>query len=123
MPGAKKRHIIVTIYFGLVIAANTINAAVSAVAAYLGETIRELPPQFLWLVSVLSCLHVGFALAMLSWKRWGFYGFCASGAIGIVILLIAEASLVRMLEVPLGLLIMFVILQIGRPKSVWAQME
>jgi hypothetical protein len=114
----------VTIWLLLVLTFNAISAVVS-VGSSIGTGANPLPvPAWFWMCMALgSAANVVSALVLLRWKRWGFYVFCVNAGAGVILNLTAGVSLLSCLIGLLGVGILYGVLQLGKPRSVWSQLE
>jgi hypothetical protein len=80
----------------------------------------------------IGIANVIFSIALLRWKKWGFFGWVGTSILLVVDNLIfinthrAHLSLVTLARVPLPMLyvvILYVLLQIGNEKRGWTQLE
>ena len=122
--GARSRPGLVTAWLLLVVAINTVFAV-----GYLGASIRagetplHVPPWFFLCMALGSAANVVSAVALLKWRRWGFYVICANALAGLILNLTAGVPVVFCLAGLLGLGILYAVLQLGKPKSVWSQLK
>ena len=123
--GMRERHGCVTAYLVFVLVANAIT---SLVYVFMSDAIlRNLPQAEDWMIPILivgSLLNVVFAVALLRWKKWGFFGFAALGAMIFVLNMMAGLG-AQSLAGLVGIGILWVVLQVakeGQPKA-WELME
>jgi hypothetical protein len=82
MSEQNKRHSFLTIWLCLIVILNLLGGIY-----YLLNTdkIHELVPTTpLWVIKIqadLAIFNVVCAVALFNWKRWGFWGYCATGVI------------------------------------------
>lgn len=78
---------------------------------------------FIAVVIVLSLFNVVCAIALFRWKKWGFWGICASAIIEVIVnISIGEAVGVTILSL-VGPLILFGLLHVGEKDKGWPQLE
>lgn len=70
----------------------------------------------------LAAVNMACVLAMLLWRRWGFYGYVASVAVTFGVSLSVGVGLAQALFPLVLLLAVFGALQTGKPSG-WAQLE
>jgi len=122
----RERHGCVTAYLAFMV---IVNAITSLVYIFLGEVIVEssrVPiSSFTFAVlMIVSLSNIAFALSLLKWKKWGFYGSIVSSIIGLLINTNLELPLEQTVLGLLGVGILFAILQIKQNgKSAWEHME
>jgi len=95
--------------------------------------IPPLPP-LAWIVPTLlfACIgiaNVVFSVALLRWKKWGFFGLVGTS----ILLVVNNLILMRINRVPLGrgrvpfillaVVILYAALQVGKEKRGWTQLE
>jgi hypothetical protein len=92
----------------------------------MGQQLHKLLPTIPdWMPPVLvalSVLDVIFAIALFAWKKWAFYGFCASALAAMAMNLAAGVGVVQSLLGLIGIAILYGLLQSGSPTA-WSQME
>jgi hypothetical protein len=119
----KQRHGCATAWLVLMIVANAFAALRYLIAG--GQIQRQLPGFPVWAVPVLTVgclLNIVFAVALLSWKKWGFYGFVALSALAFAVNLAAGVGALAVTGL-IGVAILFAVLQIGGKRSTWRQLE
>jgi hypothetical protein len=57
------------------------------------------------------------------WKKWGFYGLLVTAAISITVNLINGASVFHALLGLVGVVVLFILLNIGTQDNGWEQLE
>jgi len=133
--GARQRHGCVTSWLTLMIIANSLIAMSYLFAS--GTITKSLPNAPVWVFrvsGVVALANVVFAVALFRWRKWGFWGFVAVTVLALLLNLIAIFSpnqspnrtfggLFVILSAPLGVAILYGVLQIGRENNGWRQME
>jgi hypothetical protein len=102
------------------------------------QSIPNFPAWVVWPTFVLAVLNIVFAIALLNWKKWGFFGVLGTGlgALALNLYLLSQldlesgipqaaAGVVAVYAVgPLmGVMILFVLLRIGGEESAWSRLE
>lgn len=121
----KQRHWLVTGWLILMFVANALTALLIPLSA---PVIRQSNPSFpdwaVWVFPVLALLNVACTVALWYWQKWGFWGFCASAALGLVANLAAgQHPVVAAIGAVVGIAILYGVLQLGWPRSAWSQLE
>lgn len=120
----KQRHGCLTAYLVLMLLANSGTALVYLVAS---ESVRQGVPNMPdWAFPVLiagSLLNFACAIALFKWKRWGFWGFVVTAAIAFGINLSIGLGIGSALGGLVGVAILYGVLQLGKEKSGWSQLE
>lgn len=91
-----------------------------------GITAETLPDASAWTIgalTVLGIVNVACAVAVLAWRRWGFYGLCFSTLVVTIISFVSGASLVESLGILIAPVILYGLLRIGRERNAWAQLK
>lgn len=92
-----------------------------------GQAVREqLPGMPAWAIPVLivmSLFNLVCALALFQWKRWGFWGFCVSGVVALVVNLSSGLGIGSSIAGFSGIILLFGVLQIGRENKGWPQLD
>jgi hypothetical protein len=91
------------------------------------DTIRQYSPSTpdwaLLILAVTSIMNVACAVALLKWKKWGFFGFIATSVITFVVNLMTGLNIVHALGGLVGIAVLYGVLQIGKEKKGWTQLE
>jgi len=123
-PIGKKRHGCLTAWLILMIVANALTAILIPLsAAAVQQTNPNFPVWVLWVTASLAVLNILFAAALLAWKKWGFYGFAVNSGIAFGLNLYAGLPLQQAFVGLGGILLLFLVLQIGGDRKGWTQLE
>ena len=122
--GKPKRHGCLTTFLVLMVVSNAVTALL-----YLtnGEVIaanfpRAFPGAFVVIAVVCLC-NIAFAVALFQWKRWGFYGFAATGVIVLGVNLSIGVGVIQSLFGFAGAAILYWTLQMGKETRAWPHLE
>lgn len=124
MMNEKRRHGCLGTTLMLMILANSVIAF-----AYLMPTPDgrdRLPGIPEWAFRVLglgAVLNVTSAVALWKWKKWGFFGFCLSCVVALVVNLQVGVGIINSVAGLLGALMLYGVLQIGGEKKGWTQLD
>jgi hypothetical protein len=118
------------------------NAVALVKAPVLLRSIQQLLPNFpswvVWPTVVMALLNVVFAIALLNWKKWGFFGVLGTSlgdlALNFYLLIHLDLESVIPQEAAgvvvaytigplISVIILFVLLRIGGKESGWSQLE
>ena len=124
MDEQKRRHGCLTAWLVLLIVVNSLWALIYL---FSGQLVRQLRPSdpdwFIPVAIITAVLNLGFAVALFSWRRWGFWGYLATSIAALVV----NASMGRGIgQLASGLLFVAVLygtLQIGDEDKGWPQLE
>jgi uncharacterized membrane protein YhaH (DUF805 family) len=149
MENAKNRHGCLTAWLVLMIIANSVVASMCILGSgAICQAIPDMPGWSLPMLIAMSLFNVICALALLEWQKWGFWGFCASNAVAVIVNLsigfgigTAFGGLVGMLLLYgiqwftiililylnlgglVGMLLLYGVLHIGKENKGWTQLE
>lgn len=120
----KRRHGCLITYLILIILASSGTALLYLLAS---DLIRETQPNMPdWAFPVLianSVLNLLWTIALFRWKKWGFWGFVVSAVISISVNLSIDLSVLSALGGLVGVAVLFGVLQIGKEKKGWSQLD
>jgi hypothetical protein len=120
----KQRHGCLTAYLVFIIIANSASSLTYLVAS---EGIKQnMPGMPDWAFPVLifgGIFNLACAIALFRWKKWGFWGFVGSAAVVFFINLAIGIDIVSALSGLLGVAILYGVLQIGKERKGWSQLE
>jgi hypothetical protein len=80
-------------------------------------------PGLVYILGLAGILNIVFALALFGWKKWGFYGFCASAAVIFAINLSIGINPIAAFAGLIGPLVLFGVLQIGGDAKGWNYLQ
>jgi hypothetical protein len=73
---------------------------------------------------LLLILEIICAVALFSWKKWGFWGFCAVNIVGLGVDFFLGISLLwSSITVVTGIIFLFAVLNIGKEDKGWPQLD
>jgi hypothetical protein len=107
----------------VVIIANAGVAALYLLGIALNSLFPGVETWALVVVGALSILNVISAVALLRWKKWGFWGFCTTSVIAVVMNIILGVALYYIASGFLGVVILYLVLQIGKNNKGWPQLH
>jgi hypothetical protein len=90
---------------------------------FLREKLPDASPPLLTGLAALAVLNIGFAIALWNWKKWGFWGYCATSLSAFIINMSMGTGLGSSLVGLLGIVILYAALQIGGEKKGWSQLD
>jgi hypothetical protein len=119
--GGKQRHGCATAYLILMIVVNAVVGLQNFRLGIGGNVAPAMPNWPFPVLGLFGVLNVVFAVALLRWKKWGFYGFVAC-AIVVAVINFMFTGLGALLGLT-GVAVLYAVLQIGGKRSVWSQLE
>ncbi|WP_146400759.1 hypothetical protein [Pseudobythopirellula maris] len=87
---------------------------------------RSLPDAPGWAFPVLivfSLFNLVCAIALFQWKKWGFWGFCLSSVVALVVNLSIGLGIGPAVGGLIGLVLLYGVLHIGKENKGWPQLE
>lgn len=117
----KQRHGCLTAWLIFMIIANSISALV-----YLIDPDMVQPGASEWmflLLAFVGAFNVMCAIALLQWKKWGFYGFCLMAVIACFINISMGLGIVSLIYAPIPVGVLFGMLNMGKEKKAWPRLE
>ena len=124
MSDGKQRHGCLTAWLILMIIANS-----ASVLIYLfgSSAMRhEFPSAPGWafpVLAIVGIVNVICSIALFQWKKWGFSGFIATTVVTFAVNLIIGLNILQVLFGLIGIAILYGVLQIGKERKGWTQLE
>ena len=131
---AKKRHLLLTLYLGLLIFSALFGLVCYLIALISGEDlVSEVllidPPLFLYpvwftCVQILICISdlVAFA-GFFKWRKWGFWLYVCNTFVNFSVYSLLYGDLDNIIYSGLAVLLLYGILQLGGNKKGWTQLD
>lgn len=116
----RKRHGCLTAYLILMLIANSATALFTTFAVINNI---DMVHWALPIVAVCGFFNLACAIALLRWKKWGFWGFCISAMIIFIANLIIGVDAASALLGLVGIAVLFGVLQIGKENKGWTQLN
>lgn len=120
----KKRHGCLTAYLVLAIIANSATALLYVFGA---EAVKRSTPNLPgWAFPVLIPLvlfNLACAIALLRWKKWGFWGLVASAVVTLGVNLTIGFGFSSVIVGVVGVLLLYGVLHIGKDNKGWPQLD
>lgn len=120
----KKRHGCLAVYLGFMMFIGLAGAATYVFAgSFVAAGNPEVPAALRPVFGISNLLVAVSAFALWRWKKWGFWLFVAVGVLGAAGNAYLSGSLLPLFIVPVGILIMYGILHMGKDHQGWNQLE
>jgi hypothetical protein len=120
----KERHGCLTAWLVLMIVANSASALMYLLGSdAIRRTFPNTPAWAFPVLIVFSLFNLACAMALFRWKKWGFWGFCASSVGALVVNLSIGMGIGPALGGLVGVLLLYGVLQIGKKNKGWPQLE
>jgi hypothetical protein len=120
----KKRHGCLTTWLVLTIIFNVIFTVLYLAGAGVSKSLRGSPTWAIPVLVLLLIFEIVCTLALFSWKKWGFWGFCAVNVIGIVVDIGLGISIVwPLVAVLVNIAVLYGVLNIGQDNKGWPQLD
>jgi len=120
----RKRHGCLTIWLVVVIGANSIAALTNYFMQ--DELMEQFPGTPEWVITglfLLALVNVACGIALFMWKKWGFWVFLLSSLAGVWLNLEMGVGFLQALGSLFGVAILFLVLNIGKERKGWHQLE
>ena len=121
---AKERHGCLTTYLVFMI---IVNSCLSLLYLFGSEWLRRngagTPNWAFWCLAVGGFVNVLCAVALLRWKKWGFWGFVVSAVAIFIVNLSIGLGPASGLGGAFGVALLYGVLQIGNENKGWPQLE
>jgi hypothetical protein len=124
MAEGKQRNGLVTAVLVLMIIANSVTALIYLLGSHTVKRGLPTPPEWIFTVlGVLCIINLVCVIALFKWKKWGFWGFLLISIVTIIINLSIGLGLGQSLLGLVGVILLYAVLQIGKERKGWSQME
>jgi len=120
----KQRHGCLTAWLILMIIANSLVALMYLFG--IGAIRKHFPDAPDWafpVLAVLGIVNLVCAIALFSWKKWGFFGFAATSVVALIVNLTVGLNIIQAFLGLVGIAILYGVLHIGKENKGWPQLE
>lgn len=120
----KQRHGCLTAWLILMIITNSVMALMYLFGS--GMIRQRFPDAPSWafpVLAVLGIINLICAIALFSWRKWGFIGFAATSVAAIIVNLAVGLNIIQALMGLLGIAVLYGVLHIGKENKGWPQLE
>jgi hypothetical protein len=121
---AKTRHGCLTAWLILMIVLNSATALFYLLGT---ETMQQAfptaPRALFFLLALLGVFNLVCAIALFRWKKWGFWAFCGSSVLALLVNLSLGLGIRSTVLGLLGFIILYGVLHIGKENKGWPQLE
>jgi hypothetical protein len=125
----KQRHGCLTVWLIFMIFGNSLTALIYSLGvieeAY-REVLQEIPNAPVWLflsMGVVPLFNIGCVIALFRWKKYGFWGICASMFVASILNLTAGFGGGSFLVGLIPIVVLYGVLQIGQKNKGWPQLD
>ena len=117
----KQRHGCLTAWLIYMIIGNSISSLIYLINP--GMFQLDASEGIFVLLAFLGTLNVMCAIALLQWKRWGFYGFCGTAVISCFINISLGLGIVSVIGALIAVGALFGMLNIGQERKAWPRLK
>jgi len=120
----KPRHGCLTAYLILMIIANSITGLFYLFSG--SSVAKAFPESSNWALPILVIIvifNIVCAIALFQWKKWGFFGFIISIIITFIVNVIIGTNIFLSFLGLTGIAVLYWVLQMGKEKKGWDQLE
>jgi len=120
----KHRHGCLLAFLILMIIVNTLVALMYLLGGgMIRQSLPNMPDWALPVLGLLCIVNLACAIALLKWKKWGFYGLVGTSAAAVAINLVIGMGIIQSVLGLAGIAILYGVLQIGKENKGWTQLE
>jgi hypothetical protein len=120
----KKRHGCLTAYLVVAIILNSATALLYLFgAAAIKRSSPNIPDWAFLVLIALVLFNLACTIALLRWKKWGFWGLVASAAVTLGVNLTIGLAVSSVIVGVLGVILLYGVLQIGKDNKGWPQLD
>ncbi len=119
----KQRHGCLTAWLILSIISNAFTALLYLINLAGSGNLGNIPVWALILLIILSAFNVICAILLFKWKKMGFWGFCISSVLVMIVNLALGLQVYLVLLGIVGVAVLYGVLQIGKENKGWPQLE
>ena len=124
MAEGKSRLGCLTAWLLLMITANSASALMCLLGSdAIRQSLPNMPDWTFPVLIVFSVFNLACAIALFQWKKWGFWGFCISSFVALVVNLSIGLGIGPSLGGFIGVAILYGVLQIGKEDKGWSQLD
>jgi hypothetical protein len=124
MSEGKQRHGCLTTWLVLMMILNSLASALYFLgSATLRQNYPSAPDWAATVLFAMSIVNIVCGIALFRWKKWGFFVFIATSAVGFMINLIIGLNIFQALLGLIGVAALYGVLQIGKENKGWTQLE
>ncbi|MCP4195852.1 MAG: hypothetical protein GY762_01765 [Proteobacteria bacterium] len=120
-PNAKPRPILLTAFLGFMIAFNIIQISTGWTAVDKEQFVHPDSSRFVVLV-IQNVVYVICGIALIKWKRWGFWAICAIGVLALIANLLIVGDIGSFIQYAIEVGILYFLLKTGGAQNVWDQL-
>jgi hypothetical protein len=92
-------------------------------SAAIRQNVPSAPGWAFPVLAIGGIVNVVCAIALFQWKKWGFFGFIATAAVAFVVNLMIGINILQALLGLVGIAVLYWVLQMGKEKKGWTQLE
>jgi hypothetical protein len=118
----KKRHGCLTTWLVLIIVFNAIAIIIAMPKG--SPSVEDLPWWQAIIAIIFSLVNIGFAIGLFMWKKWAFWGFCASAIVSLVSnIVMGQLVILAIVSFVVELGVLSFVINIGGENKGWDQLE
>jgi hypothetical protein len=123
-PAGEGRHWFLSLWLILLALANLLTAIGTPLSIHeLRERGYAVSPVFIWVITGCALANVLFAVLLWRWRRVGFYGIVVTSLMALGVNLAAGFGIAQALSGLAGVVILFVLLNLGGARSAWRRLR
>jgi len=119
----KHRHILLTFLLMLIVSVNATVYYLHLSGDLNFAELNELPIWAFYYIANLPLLNIICAVALLLWKKWGFWGFVITTILEVLIYILLGLGIEKALPAIISLFVIYTFLNIGKDKNAWSKLS
>jgi len=123
MTEEKKRHGCLTAWLVSGLFINSSALLAYAEKGFVMEALPDMPGWAVPMLTLLALFNLVCTVGLFKLKKWGFYGGCVSCGLIFVVNLSSGIPMAVAVSGPVGIILLYGVLQIGGDKSGWTQLD
>jgi bacteriorhodopsin len=121
-PTSKQRPILLTAFLGFMIAFNIIQISTGWTVVDKEQFHYPDTTRFVVLV-IQNVAYIICCIALVKWKRWGFWAICAVGVLALIASLLIVGDTGSFIQYAIEVAILYFLLKTGGAQNAWDQLE
>lgn len=119
-----ERHGCLTAWLILMIIGNAATTVITPLSIVgMRQAGLQLSPVGIGVIVICAVANILFAIALFRWQRWGFYGFIATSAVGLITNLSLGLGIGQSVFGLVGIAILYWVLNMGGERKAWPRLK
>ena len=119
-----RRHGCFTAFLACILIADTFAViALPMMFSMIKKTMPNLSTGMLAALIFCALANIVFAIAIIKWKRWGFYGYIAVSVVGCIVNLSLGRGIIQAAIGLLSIALLYWVMNMGGPNKAWPHLK